>query len=195
MKKSIVIFMFLTMCISGYPKDSPFFLSSESIMQQKQGSLKDLHSFTFVPLVKMEGKQAEKSIDYMKQALKSVGKVVEKPVSTSEGADLETFSNPVLQFSLVQLVDPNNALLPVLQIELSISAVVEFTNNKELASISTNCWSLYVQKTGDVYKVIQDAFPKVLKLFILDFQRANPGAEKPTFYINYDKSWWHSDEK
>ncbi|MEN9343602.1 MAG: hypothetical protein RLZZ453_389 [Chlamydiota bacterium] len=186
------LFLFLFFCISAHAKESAFFLSSETIVRQKQGPLKNLEMFSFIPLLKMEGKQADKVMHSIHKALQNVGTIVEKPIFTPEGADLSTFSNPTLQLRIEQIVDSQNIPLPVLKIELSIDDVVEFFHSKELAAIPTNQWIIYAPITTDLDKLIQTTFPKLLDQFIIVFRQANPNLEKPTFYINYDKSWWHS---
>jgi hypothetical protein len=136
----------------------------------------------------MEEKNVDETIELISQELKKVGLVVVKPILTPEGADLDSFSHPTLQFTIEQLVDQNNKPLPVLQAILSVNTVVEISRSKELLPLDTNQWSIYLEKTNDVQKVIKKTLPVLLKQFITDFQHANN--QKPTFYIGYDSSWW-----
>lgn len=190
MKNALLFVMLTSSSILGYAKESPFFLSSDEIVQEKQGSLKQLCSFAFFPLLKMEEKNANKIIELIDQELRKVGLVVEKPVLTSEGADLQSFSNPTLQFTIEQIVDQNNNPLPVLLATLSVNSVVELGKSKEFTTLNTNHWSIYLEKTNDVQKAIKKTLPPLLKQFIADFQRVNITDQMPTFYISYDSSWW-----
>lgn len=190
MKKILVLVMLAALSILGYSKNPSFFLSSEKIVQEKQGSLKELRSFNFFPLLKIEKENAKKTIELIDQELKKVGIVVKKPVLTAKGADLDSFSNPTLQFIIEQLVDQNNNPLPVLQAILSVNSTVEL-KTKELSPLSTNRWSIYLEKTNDIEKVIKNTLPQLLKQFIADFQQANANSQKPSFYISYDDSWWN----
>jgi hypothetical protein len=137
----------------------------------------------------MEEKNAHKIIDMINLELEKVALVVKKPVFTPEGADMSAFSNPILQFSIEQLVDQNNHPLPIVQAILSVSAGV-ILKNDEYANLNTNCWSIYLKKTNNVQDVIKETLPALLQKFIEDFQRANSTDQKPTVYITYDTSWW-----
>jgi hypothetical protein len=165
-----------------------YLLSSETIVQEKQGPLKDLRSFVFFPLIKLEDNQKQKIAKFFDQSLKRVGTVLEKQTLTPKGADLEVFSNPSLQFTLEQLVDQEGRLLPVLKATLSSSGVVEVLSSKESSSLSLNHWCTYLEKNDNVEKVVKKAFPFLLDLFIADWQAANGKEQKPTFYITYDAS-------
>lgn len=124
-----------------------------------------------------------------------MGSVVKQPVLTSEGVDLDSFSNPILQFTIEQLTDQNNKLLPVLQGTLVVSTVAELSKTQEFSSINTNRWSVYLEKTNNIQEVIKKALPNLLNQFITDFQRSNTNKKNPTFYISYDASWWKIPEQ
>ncbi len=156
-------------CIMGYSEESLYFLSSDKIFHERQASLKEMHSFTFFPLLKMDSR---KTIDLITQELEKVGVVVQKPILTSEGANLESFSNPLLQFSIEQLVDLKNHPLPVLRATLSVNTVGSLN-------------SIYVEKIDDVQEVIKQTLPILLNQFM-----KGQAGQKPTFYISYDASWW-----
>lgn len=190
-KTSLVIALVLTSLL-GYAQDPLFFFSSDKLIQEKQAPLKEMLSFVFFPLLKMEEKNTTKISEMIEQELKKVGNIVKKPALTPEGADLECYSNPSLQFTIEQLVDQNNKPLPVLQAILSINTTAELLKAKELVSINTNHWSVYLEKTDNVQEVIKKTFPSLLKQFIADFQRDNASDQKPTFYITYDSSWLKS---
>lgn len=192
MKKRLLFAILTTFSILGYTEDSSFFLSSEKIVQEKQGSLKGLSSFVFFPLLKLEKKEASKIVELIEEELKKTGVVIKQPVLTPEGADLSTFSNPTLQFTLEQLVDQNNNPLPLLQAVLSIKTEVKLTKNEAFSIINTNRWSTYLKKTDDIQEVIKITLPQLIKQFLSDFQSANTTSQKPTFYISYDASWWNT---
>lgn len=124
-----------------------------------------------------------------------MGSVVKQPVLTSEGVDLDSFSNPILQFTIEQLTDQNNKLLPVLKGTLVVSTVAELSKTQEFSSINTNRWSVYLEKTNNIQEVIKKALPNLLNQFITDFQRSNTNKKNPTFYISYDASWWKIPEQ
>jgi len=189
MKKTLVFIILVTSSILGHAENSFFFLSSDKIFQEKQGSLKGLSSFTFFPLLKSEEKDARKIFELIDRELKKTGHVVMQPVLTPEGADLSAFSHPALQFSIEQLTDQNNNPLPVLHAILSLQTRVELSKTKESSFITTNCWSIYLKKTDDVQEVIKKTLPALLQQFLTDFQSENTGAQKPIFYITYDASW------
>ena len=184
----------LTILISSpffsYAKSNPFFLSSEKFFEEKQGSLNEVRSFNFFPILKLEEKNAQKIIDMINLELEKVAFVVKKPVLTPKGADMSSFSNPTLQFSIEQLVDQNNHLLPILQASLSVRAGVTLKSD-EYTHLNTNHWSIYLEKTNNVQNVIKKTLPNLLKQFIADFQSANSSEQKPTFYLCYDESWWN----
>ncbi len=189
--KNIFLFTALSfVSILGHSKEPLFFLSSDKIVQEKQGSLKSLHSFTFFPLLKIDEKNVGKTIGLIDQELRKVALVVKSPVLTAQGADLDTFSNPGLQFVIEQLVDQKNKPLPVLQATLSVSAVTELGTDQQLETINAGRWSVYLEQTNDVQAVIKKSLPYLLDQFTADFQKANGSSEKPTFYISYDASWW-----
>ncbi len=192
MKKATLFttFFFCSFLFLGHSKESLFLLSSDPIVQEKQIPLKQLHSFVFFPLLKIEEKQAKKTIELIDLELKKAGYVITKQVLTPNGADLEYFSNPTIQFSIKQLVDSNNKPFPVLQATLSIRNTVEIGNPGEPSSLNTNHWSIYLKKTNDVRKVIKKTLPFLLSQFVTEFQNSHPSDEKPTFYITYDSSWW-----
>ncbi|MGC1878477.1 MAG: hypothetical protein WA347_06845 [Rhabdochlamydiaceae bacterium] len=190
MTKAFLLIVLIFSSILCRAESDPYFLSSEKMVEEKQGSLKKLCSFVFFPLLKMEEKDAHKIIDMIDLELEKVALVVKKPVFTMEGADMSSFSNPILQFSIEQLVDQNNYPLPILQAILSISTGVKLNKSDEPASLNTNRWSIYLKKTNNVQDVVKKTLPDLLKQFIADFQRANSADQKPTFYICYDKSWW-----
>ena len=173
----------------GHARSDPFFFSSEKLFEEKQGSLKKVHSFTFFPILKMEEKNAHKIINMINQELEKVALVVKKPILTPEGADMSSFSNPTLQFSIEQLVDQNNHPLPIVQAILSVSAGVRLKND-EYADLNTNRWSIYLKKTNNVQDVIKETLPALLNQFVANFKSANAVDQKPTFYICYDNSWW-----
>jgi hypothetical protein len=188
--KAFLLIALISGSVFGHAKGSPFFLSSEEIVVEKQGSLKELCSFVFLPLLKMEDKNAQKIIDMINLELEKVALVVNKPVLTAEGADMSSFSNPILQFSVEQLVDQNNQPLPTLQAVLSINTGVKLGKRDEYTSLNTNRWSIYLKKMNSVQDVIKETLPALLQQFIADFQSANTADQKPTLYICYDKSWW-----
>jgi hypothetical protein len=190
MTKAFFLTLLIYSSVFGYAKNSPFFLSSEKIVEEKQGSLKELCSFVFFPVLKMEEKNAQKIIDMINLELEKVALVVKKPVLTSEGADMSSFSNPILEFSIEQLVDQNNQPLPTLQAVLSINMGVKLGKSDEYANLNTNRWSVYLKKTNNVQDVIREALPALLQQFIAEFKSANAAGQKPTLYICYDKSWW-----
>jgi hypothetical protein len=190
MKKACLFSTFVALSLLGYAEESVFLLSSEPIVQQSQGSLKGLRLFNFFPILKVEGKNADKMMELINQELKKEGLVIKKPILTPEGADLDSFSRPTLRFTVEQLVDQNNKLLPVLQATLSINSVAELSGTKELSPLNTNRWSIYLDLTNNAEAAVKKALPALLKQFALDFQRANTAKEKPTFYIGYDASWW-----
>jgi|GEM_PF-3093543 len=192
MKKLLLSTVLIAFSILGYADNSSFFLSSEKIVQEKQGSLKNLSSFVFFPLLKIEKKEASQIIELIEQELKKVGAVIKQPVLTPEGADLTTFSNPTLQFTIEQLVDENHNPLPVLQAILSIKTGVELGKSEEFSIVNTNRWSTYLKKTDDLQKVIKTTLPQLLKQFLSDFESVNTSSHKPTFYISYDVSWWNT---
>ncbi len=177
----------------GY-KDTLFFLSTENIVQIKQASLENLCSFTFFPFIKVDEKNAGELTEFIDQELKLIGSVVKKPVLTPQGADLESFSNPTLQFTIEQLVDQNHKLLPVLQATLSINTIAELRRTKQSSSINISRWSTYLEITSDVQEVVKKTFPYLLSQFITDFKRANSN-QKPIFYISYDAFWWKTKEE
>lgn len=191
MKKPFFLLALLASSVLGHAQEDQFLFSSEALVQERQGSLKGFHSFVFFPLLKIEEKNAIKTVELIDQELKKVGLVIKKPALTPEGVDLECFSNPSLQFTIEQLVDQNNKPLPVLQARLSVTTVAEISGSKELGSLDTNRWYVYLEKTNDVQKVIKKTLPDLLKQFITDFQKTNTNNEKPTFYISYDDSWWN----
>jgi hypothetical protein len=190
MKKAALFTTFIFCSFLGHAKEPLFLLSSDPVIQEKQAPLKGLRSFVFFPLLKMEEKYVEKTIELIDLELKKVGCIVKKQVLTSEGADLECFSNPTLQFSIEQLVDSNNKLLSILQATLSVRNTAEIGKLGELTSLNTNHWSVYLKKTNDVQKVIKKTLPFLLSQFIAEFQSSHSAEEKPTFYITYDSSWW-----
>jgi len=190
MKRAFFLIVLISGSILGRAENHPFFLSSEKIVEEKQGSLKALCSFTFFPTLKMEEKNVGKTIEIIDMELKKVALVVKKPVLTPEGADLDSFSNPTLQFTIEQLVDQNNRPLPVLQAILTVSTVAELGKSNEFASLNINRWSIYLEKTNNIQKVIKKTLPYLLKQFAADFQYANATDQKPTIYISYDSSWW-----
>ncbi len=191
MKKRFALIAFMGCSILGHAKQSPFLFSSEPLVQEAQGSLKDMDSFVFFPLLKLEKKNAIRVMELINQELQKVGVIVIKPVLTGEGADLESFSNPELAFTIQQLVDQSNKPLPVLQASLSVMNIVEIRKNKDLTSLETNRWCVYLEKTNDVQKVIQKVLPDLLNQFIADFQKTHAQNQKPKFYISYDDSWWN----
>lgn len=190
MKKVLIFIIFIVLSRLGYSEETSFLLSSEKLVQEKQGSLKGFHSFTFFPLLKMEQKNTTKIIDLIHQELKKVGSIIFKPMLTPDGADLG-FANPTLQFIVEQLVDQNNNPLPILQSILCVSSIVEL-KTKELSPLRTNRWTIYLEKTNDIEKVVKNTLPQLLKQFIADFHQANPTNQKPSFYISYDDSWWNN---
>ena len=189
MKKVVLFTAFLLFPFLGQAGESSFFLSSDPVVLEKQGSLKNLSSFVFFPLLKIEDKNAEKTMELIAQELKKIGHIVKKQVLTAEGADLECFSNPTIQFSIEQLVDSKNTPLPILQVSLRVRRIVEMGKG-ETTFLSTNHWSMYLKKTDDVQKVIKEILPSLLNQFIADFKGSHSLDEKPTFYITYDSSWW-----
>ncbi len=138
----------------------------------------------------MEEKNVGKTIELIHQELEKIGLVIKNPVLQPEGADLNSFSNPTLQFTIEQLVDATNTPLPVLHATLAISNVAELGKIKELMSIDTNRWSIYLEKTNDIEKIIKKTLPYLLKEFNAEFQATNTNGQKPTFSISYDGSWW-----
>lgn len=192
MKKTLLITLLSFLSILGHAEDQLFFLSSDKIVQETQGSLKELRSFSFFPLLKIENENASKFIELMNQELKKVGTVIKKPALTPEGIDFDSLSHTALKFTIEQLVDEENRPLPVLQASLSVSTVVEPSNTQELSVMSTNRWSIFLEKSNDVQGVIKKALPRLLSQFTADFQRGNSSSQKPTFYIGYDASWWNT---
>lgn len=173
-----------------HAREPLFFLSSDPLFQKQQESVKEFSSFVFFPLLKIEEKQEEKTIELIDQELKKIGCIIKKQVLTSDGADMECFSNPTLQFSVEQLVDSNNDPLSVLQASLSIRAIVRIGKANEMTSLNTNIWSVYLKKTNDVQKIIKKSLPLLLSQFITEFKKSHPVDEKPIFYITYDNSCW-----
>lgn len=165
-------------------------LSSDKIVQETQGSLNGFRSFIFFPLLKLEKKNTKKTLEWIDHELKKAGMVIKKPVITSEGADLEAFSYPTLQYTVEQLVDQNNTLLPVLQAVLSINSVAELGKEKIASVVTTNRWSMYIDKTNDLQTVIKATLPILLTQFTTEFERAHSKGQKPNFYISYDDLWW-----
>jgi hypothetical protein len=190
MTRAFLLIVLIFGSVFSHAKSDPFFLSSETILKEKQGSLKELCSFVFFPLLKTEEKNAHKIMDMIDLELEKVALVVKKPVLTPEGADMSSFSNPTLQFSIEQLVDQNNHPLPILQAILSVNTGVTLDKNNEYTHLNTNRWFIYLEKTNNVQDVIKKTLPNLLKQFIADFQRENSTDQKPTLYISYDKSWW-----
>jgi hypothetical protein len=189
MTKTLFFIVLIFSSVFSHAKSDPFFFSSEKIFEEKQGSLKGISSFVFFPILKMEEKNAHKIIHAIDLELEKVAFVVKKPVLTPEGADMSSFSNPILQFSIEQLVDQNNHPLPILQVILSVSTGVIISKDDEYTHLNTNRWFVYLEKTNNVQNVIKKTLPNLLKQFIADFQRTNSTDQKPTFYICYDKSW------
>lgn len=190
MRKTALFATFIFSSFLGHAKEPLFLLSSDPLVQEKQASLKGLRSFVFFPLLKMEEKQVEKIIELIDLELKKVGCIIKKQVLTPDGANLECFSNPTLQFSIEQLVDSNNKPLPVVQATLSLRNTVEIGKLGELSSLNTNHWSIYLKKTNDIQKIVKKTLPFLLSQFIMEFQRSHAADEKPIFYITYDSSWW-----
>jgi hypothetical protein len=190
MKKTFLLIVVISSSVLGHAESHPFFLSSEKLVEEKQGSLKEHCSFVFFPVLKIEEKNASKIIDMINLELEKVALVVKKPMLSPEGADLSSFSNPILQFSIEQLVDQNNNPLPILQAILSVSAVAKVGKSNEIASLNTNHWSIYLEKTNNVQDAIKKTLPNLLKQFLADFQRVNTADQRPTIYISYDSSWW-----
>lgn len=190
MKKTLLITLLSFLSILGHSEDHFFFLSSDKVVQETQGSLKELRSFSFFPLLKIENENAGKLIALIDQELKKVGTVIKKPALTPEGVDFDSLSHTALQFTIEQLVDEENKPLPVLQANLCVNTVVEPSNTQELSIMSTNRWSIFLEKSNDVEAVIKKALPRLLSQFTADFQRGNSTSQKPTFYIGYDESWW-----
>jgi hypothetical protein len=137
MKKPLLFIVLSSLSILSYSKEPLFFLSSEKIVQEKQGSLKSLCSFSFFPLLKIEGREANKIIELIDQELKKVALVIKSPVLTPEGANLDTFSNPSLQFIIEQLVDQKNKPLPILQASLSVSTLANLNKNQDPSALNT----------------------------------------------------------
>lgn len=184
--KSVFLFIIFFFNLLFTPiEGSSYLLSSESLVQEKQGSLKDLHSFVFFPLVQGDEKKIRA---FMHKELEQIGTVITKPALTATGADLESFSNPSLQFTIVQLVDSDNKPLAILKASLSVNSIVEILRNKELNALSTNRWCTYLEKTDNVEKVVKKAFPLLLKKFTTEYQKINGQDKKPTFYITYDEA-------
>jgi hypothetical protein len=190
MKKILLVAIASSLSILGNTEDELFFLSSDKIVQETQGSLKALQSFSFFPLLKIENENASKLIELINQELKKAGNIIKKPALTPEGVDFDALSHTALQFSVEQLVNEENKPLPVLQASLSVNTVVEPSNTKELSTMTTNRWSIFLEKSNDVQEVIKKALPRLLDQFVADFQRSNSTTQKPTFYIGYDASWW-----
>lgn len=78
MKKRLLLSIFIVFSMLGHANDPLFFLSSEKIVQEKQGPLKGIGSFTFFPLLKVEEKNAKAIVELIEKELKNVGLVVKK---------------------------------------------------------------------------------------------------------------------
>lgn len=182
----VALVVFFVACSPQWGITGNYLLSSDAIVQEKQGSLKDLRSFVFFPLIKLEGDQKQKIVKFLGQSLRQMGTVLEKQTLTPEGADLEAFSNPLLEFTLEQLVDQGGRPLPVLKATLSVSSAVEILSAKEISSLRLNHWCTYLEKNDNVEKMVKAAFPFLLELFLADWQKANGKDQKPTFYVTYD---------
>jgi hypothetical protein len=152
-------------------------------VRENQTSLTGFKSFVFVPLFKPMGKEKNTIKTFIQQELQRVGVVEKKRVFTEQGADLTSFSNPSLSFTLEQLVDKKGKLLPVIKATLSISTSVEVLRNNEIDSLSTNCWSIYLKQDDNVEKTIRTTLPDLLNKFLIDYQSSNGKDQKPLFYI------------
>src|SRR5690349_178132 len=124
MKKVWLSILLISCSILVHAKDPAFLLSSENFFQENPAALKDLHSFVFSPLLHIEKKNVDKILGLIEQELNKIACVVRKNVLTSDGVDLESFSNPTLQFTIEQLVDEKGNPLSVLQVALSVRSVV-----------------------------------------------------------------------
>lgn len=83
--KNIVLFAVIAFnSILGHAKESPFFLSSDEIVQEKQASLKQLCSFVFFSLLKMEEKKANQTIELLNQDLKKVAGLAHQKLAESK---------------------------------------------------------------------------------------------------------------
>lgn len=195
MKKIWLCILFISCLILVHAKDPAFLLSSEKFFQDNPAALKDLHSFIFSPLLHIEKKNVDKILGLIEQELNKIACVVKRNILTSDGVDLESFSNPTLQFTIEQLVDQNGKPLSVLLAALSVRSVVEMSKNNQLTSTTTNRWCAYLKKTNDVQKAIKETLPHLLKEFIEDFQRINGANQKPTIFITYDSFWWKNQSQ
>ena len=183
MKQMLFFGLFFVSLIAQPLVADSFFFKEEGIVREGRGSLKEFKSFVFFPFLKMEEKETKNILDLIKKELIQVGLVVETHVFKPNGADLTSFSNPSLQFSIEQLVDKNNKPLPILEAALTVSTSVEILNNQESCSLPIDRFFVYLKKTNDIKKVIQETLPMLLQQFISNYQNANGKDQKPTFII------------
>lgn len=160
--------------------------SSEINLGDHQGSLKGDRSFVFFPFLLTGEETPQQVFNFVHQELKRVGTVIEHQMDTGKGIDLGCFSNPRLVFSLDQLVDTKNRLLPVIKATLLVESRVEIQRTHEVTSLSTSSWTEYLEKNKNVEKVVKNTFPILLEKFMAAYQEANGKDLKPTFYILKD---------
>jgi hypothetical protein len=188
MKNCVIVFSLgFAVLFSFVRADSDsYFLSSDSILQEKQGSLEGDKSFVFFSFVLTGKPQPQQVTKFIQEELKRVGIVIRHQVDTEKGMDMECFSNPGLQFTLKQLVDQDNRALPIIKAALDITSTVEIDRNHDSTSLLTNSWTVYLEKDKNVEKIVKKAFPLLLEKFIAAYKEANGKDAKPTFYIISD---------
>lgn len=153
--------------------------------------MKDLNSFVFSFLLRMEPNEVEPTIKFIDQELGKVGQVVRKEIFTENGIDLTSFSNPSAQFIIERLVDGKTERLPVLRAQLSIKTITEIVKTKEYIPIKIKTWTVYIQDKGqNLAKALEESLPTLLRQFSSDYQSVNKKGAKPIFLITYDASWW-----
>lgn len=160
--------------------------SSEIDLCEDQGSLEGDKAFVFFDFLVTGEKRPPQVVNFIHQELKRVGALIEHQMDTDKGIDLEGLPSPRLVFSLKQLVEATNHLLPVIKATLLVESTVEIKRNHTPASLPTNSWTVYVEKNKNVEKAVKNTFPILLEKFMTAYQEANGKDLKPTFYIIKD---------
>jgi hypothetical protein len=169
-----------------YAENSTFLLSSSEIINTKNdpATLKDISNFVFLFYLKMEKEEIACVLDYFNQELSKIGKVEKKEIFTDQGVDLECFSNCGLHFSLVQLVDSNQRLIPTLKAELVVHGMVDIYRNKAFVPTDIGTWTSYFnQQDHNTMSALKISLPLLLRSFLADYIKANGSDKKPTFFI------------
>lgn len=186
MNRAALIFSIATVLCWSQDVWARYSRSSEMDLYEEQASLEGDRSFVFFSFLVTGEKTPQKISNFIKEELNRVGTVIEHQMDTGKGIDIGCFSNPGLTFVLKELVDTKNHLLPVIKATLLVDSTVEIKRNHTPASLSTNSWTVYVEKNKNVEKVVKNTFPILLKKFMTAYQEANGKDLQPTFYIIKD---------